>query len=232
MATSVKMLGNPGLGTVLGAYGSYNPNANGTYIVDTKDAEALTKVGLQYLATFTRYYTTPIAPVASSSSATLNITNGAFPVTVQPPVPQIVTMTLNPPNISFNNASVAVTYLANDGLVTTDVLTVNGTAGVGPPSLSLTKGVVQLNSIYWSGLPGGLSMTGYYRIRGQLAVPISPGAIDVTLNYMTYGNNIPGTATVATSVSTGSRYGCYTVNPLPNGSYKYSFFYTYLAPMT
>jgi|SRR5215831_5412959 len=232
MLSTVRLAGNNVGGVVQGLYGTYTQGSDGTFTVSTGDLDAMLRAGMTNLRNASEFaYIGPKAPGVASATqylASTTLSNGTIALSTQPDVPrqaQAVITGINSPAASAG--TVTITYRANDGGLQTDVISLPGTAiGVTPMTFPLTKGVVHfISPATVAGLAGG---TNFITIGSTafIAVPVDPGAVDVTFTKET---SDAGDETVGTASTTS--LACIAPSVGITGTHTYQFAYTYLSPI-
>ena len=115
-----------GLGGVIqGAYGNYQPAADGTYTVDTRDVPPLLVAGFSYVKQVTNNYTLPLAPLAAAVGAIVAsgaLSNGTVALTAGTDVMRPVDFEVGTGTTAITAGTATITYVGNDGQTTVDAL--------------------------------------------------------------------------------------------------------------
>lgn len=216
-------------GLIQGAYGTYQPNTDGTYTIDSRDAPPLLTLGWQYLPQYTLAYNTPVAPAAATTGefvASAALSDGALTVANQPDVLRQANVVIGAGTAAITAGEVTVVFIGNDGVTTTqNVSAILASGAVSTNSLS--KAIAHISSAYVGGLAGGGSP--YVRIdsTSALGVPVPPNAVDVS--FLKEDTNA-GDEAVGTPVS--GVLGTITPTTAPNGTHTFSWLYSSIAPAT
>jgi len=224
---TVQLAGSAVGGLIQGAFGNYQPAADGTYTVDTRDAPPLLAAGMQYIKNVSDYYTLRKAPLAATTGqivASGALSNGSVAVSNQPDVPRPVKLAIGTGTGAITGGNIAIAYYGNDGVLATE----NYSAVVGASAAStvyLTRGVAQISTIAVSGLVGGTAPFIRLDTTADLSVPVHPNTVDVVvfkedvdLTSETVG---PAVAGVLASL---------TPTTAPNATHTYGFGYSFVAP--
>ena len=227
MAQTVIMSLNTIGGIIQGEYGTYQAGADGTAVVDTRDASALLKLGASYISKVNTGYNTPVAPGTATVGqivASTALANGAIAITNQPDAMRQVAVRVAPGTPGITAGVVAVSYIGNDGLLGTDTLTLV-TAANTTLTQFLSRGVEHVSTINVSALAGGGSPHIALDTTATLSVPVGPNAKDFAVGKETLetGDETVGTLSTAT-------LGSIAPTSAPNASHTYSFAYSYIAP--
>jgi len=213
-------------GVVQGNYGTYQAGTDGTCVVDTRDVASLLALGATYVNVVSSSYTTPMAPTAATVGAIVAsgaLSNGSVSVTAQPNELRPVTVEVGTGTTAISAGTATVVYTANDGTTTTDSFSLVCAASASVTQTT-SKGVDTISSITVAGVSGGLSPWFRMSTTAAIALPLAPGAVDISVQRE-YDNG----ATIAVGtlgISLGSIYP----TTAPNGTLQYSFVYTYTAP--
>ena len=226
MAT-LKMAGNGFGGIVEGNYGTYQADSSGLFTVDTRDISAMLGLGLTYVAVSVESHNLPIAPLAATIGAIVAsgaLSNGTVTVTANPTVMRPVNIEIGTGTAAITAGTVTVTYVANDGLTTTDVISAIVAAGPGSTTQGLSKGVVTITSITAAGLVGGTSPWIRASTTASISLPVRPSMTNLAIL-----REYDAGATVAIG-TLAATFGSVTPTTAPNGTVTYSFLYSYLSP--
>lgn len=213
-------------GLIQGAYGNYTQASDGTFTVDTRDAPALLTLGMIYVQKTTTQYTTPIAPAAAAIGGVVSsgaLSNGTVAVTTQPTIMRPVNVEIGAGTSAITAGSVAVTYIGNDGLSTTDTFS-TVLAANGGSTLSTSKGVISISNITVSGLVGGASPFIRLSTTAAISVPLDPSSVDFAILREYDAGATAAVGSLATAL------GSVFTTTAPNGSAVYSFNYYYVSP--
>jgi hypothetical protein len=207
-----------------GTQQTYQIGADGGVTVDPFDVTALLRAGFTYVANNFGWYDT-LKGVAAASVALLvasaALSNGTKSVAAQVDVPRQAQAVIIPGTLAITAGTLTLTYIANDGTVVADVLSLV-TALSTNLTLTTSKGVVHLTSAVVAGLVGGASPTFQVGTNATLALPLRPGFQDVAV----VKENTDGTdGTVGTVTASG---GLIAPTTAPNATHVYSFGYTYV----
>lgn len=223
---TIQLAGNGFGGIVQGNFGTYQAASDGTFTVDTRDAPEMLRLGMVYVKQAQRAYTAALAPAAAATGAIVAsgaLSNGTVAITANPDIMRPVAFEVGTGTGAITAGSIAVTYNANDGSVTTDTLTC-----VCPASSSttqtLSKGVVSISSIVVSGLTGGTSPWRRANTTAALALPVDVGTVDLAVT-----REYDAGATIAVGTLTTS-LGCITPTTAPNSTVTYAFQYNFISP--
>lgn len=226
MAT-VKLATNGNAGSVVqGQFGTYQQASDGTVTVDSRDAPPLIAAGMTYMHNAGGYYTTPVAPRASSSGRIHTsgaFSSGAVAISNQPDVMRQVQVVIGAGTTAITAGAVTVTYLGQDFQNHTDVLS-GIMAANAIVTQNLSRGVVSIATMTVGAVTGGASPFIIMSDTNLIAVPSDPNGQDFVLNAEYDTNSLqsaPGTFST-------SSLGCTTVVAAPNGTQTYSFGYVYV----
>src|ERR1019366_1703471 len=157
MIYQVKMSsGSTSSGTVIGNYGTYTPNSDGTYTVDSRDVTTMLGIGWNYLSAATVNNSYPAVPAAAAVGAIIasaSLTNGAVSVT-QPIDIRPVQVVIGNGSPGITAGQLAITYIGNDGQTTTDTISAVMTYNTSTTTY-LSKGVAHITTAVISALAGG-----------------------------------------------------------------------------
>ena len=223
----VQLAPNSNLGGLIqGAFGNYQPSADGSYTVDTRDAPPLIAAGMTYVSKITTSFVTPSAPLAATAAhivASGGLSNGTPSIAAQPDVPRPFSVVIGTGSPGITAGTVSVVYQGNDGVATTDVFPCICAASSSTTQTS-SKGANSITSVTVAGLVGGSTPYRYISTTATLAVPVAPGAIDfaVQQEWDSGTPEAPG--------SLGTSLGSTTPTAAPNGTLTYSFQYSYVNP--
>jgi len=205
--------------------GSIVPAADGTAIVDSRDAPVLLAAGATYMTVVTRRQaaTAPLAATAGRLVASTALSNGALSVANQPDVPRQGVLRVSPGTSAITAGQIAIPYLANDGTSQTDVvsLVMPGTTVV---STITSKGILVLSAPVVSGLVGGASPLVQINDTNSLSMMVDPGFVDFSVLREDSGTLNEGQVAVASSAAS------LTPSTTPNGTISYNVYYSYVAP--
>jgi hypothetical protein len=225
--STVKLAGNGFGGVYEGAFGTYQSASDGSFTVDTRDAPSCLARGMAYLTSNTNGYSTINAPAAASATAFIastTLSNGTVAVTqpgVMRPGSLVITGLASP---GPSAGTIALAYIGNDGVATTDGPFSAVTVGVTPLTYFTTKGMAHITSVTVAGLVG----SGYFTFGSTtaLSVPVAPNAIDVSYWKETIESGDETVGTPSTTI-----LGSIVPSAAPNASHIYSWMYTYQAPV-
>jgi hypothetical protein len=215
-------------GLVTGGAGIYAQNTDGSFTVNQGDVVALLAAGFTYVAQQEDNYNTPVAPLAATVGkivGSLALSNGTVAVTAQPDVLRPVTVEVGAGTTAITAGQVAVTYLGNDGLSTTETYSLACAASASTTQL-MSRGVSLISSIVVSGLVGGASPFFRMSTTSAISVPVSQRATDFGVS-----REYDAGATIAVG-TLSSALGSITPTTAPNGTVTYSFIYYYVAPVS
>ena len=215
-------------GLIQGNWGNYQPNADGTYTMDSRDAVTFLSQGFSYVKQLSASYTLPLAPLAATVGkvvASGALSNGTVSITTQPDVMRPVTVEVGTGTTAITAGTCTVVYLANDGQTQTDTLSL-AVALSSALTQTLSKGVVTVTSVTNAGVVGGTSPWFRMSTLAQVSVPVAPGTIDFAVD-----REYDAGATIAVG-TLSSALGSIITTTAPNGTVTYSFFYYYVAPTT
>lgn len=214
-------------GIIQGNFGTYQAGADGTATVDSRDIPAMLLLGAEFIAKRSQAYTFNAAPLIATGGQIHTsgaLANGAVAITNQPDVMRQVAVRIGAGTSALTAGSVAITYVANDGLPQTD--TISAIVGASAVATTfLTKGVERITTMVASGIVGGANPFIIMDITATLAVPVDPGAQDFVVRFESTDNtaNAPGTASLAT-------LGAWPPVTAPNSTHTYTAAYSYITP--
>ena len=215
-------------GLIQGNFGTYQPNSDGTYTVDTRDIPPLLVVGFNYVKQTSSAYTLPLAPAAATVGrvvASGALSNGTVSVSNQPDTMRPVTVEVGTGTTAITAGTVTVAYVANDGQTQTDVFSLVAALSTSVTQ-TLSKGAVTVSSITVAGVVGGTSPWFRMSTTAAVSIPVAPGTVDfaVTREY-------DAGATIAIGALVSALCSI-TPTTAPNATVTYSFAYYYVAPTT
>ena len=231
---TIKVIAIPGIAPV-GAFqgpnsGSVNENSDGTFSIDPRDTIYAFGAGYVPARTENRFYYTPAAPAAASNGLLFNsaaLANGTLAIAANVDVMRQVQALVLPGTTAITAGNLALTYDANDGTVAQ----VDNLSLITPLSTTLTlaasKGVLRMRSQIVTGLTGGTSPTILIGTTAALAVPVPPGAQDLTIVSELLDAAIVTVANAA-ALSTAS-LGVLTPHTAPNATHNFGVSYTTVA---
>ena len=121
--------------------------------------------------------------------------------------------------------TVAITYIGNDGVVTTDTLSLI-THGATPTTQTLSKGAQSIAGGNIAGLVGGTAPVWLeLGSTGAISVPVDPGTQDVVFTSEGTDGGAEAIGTVVAGV-----LGTITPTTALNATHTYSFGYTFVSP--
>jgi len=217
-----------GLGSpILGNNGTYMVAADGTVSVDSRDVSALLAAGATYVAAKTGYYGQTQAVLVATVGklvASTSLVNGALTIANQPDVMRQGAVITYAGTSAITGGSISVPYIANDGTLTTDVLSLV-TAASGNATLFTSKGIAVLSTPTISGLVGGATPGIHLDTTATISVPVDSGVKDVTFvrEQIDTGEEAVGTPSTVTLASIAP-------TTAPNGTHTYGFLYTANTP--
>jgi hypothetical protein len=225
---NVQLAGGGFGGQIQGNFGIYQANTDGSFTVDSRDVPSLLTLGMAYVKQSNRDITLPMAPAAAAVGGVVSsgaLSNGTVAVTTQPTVMRPVNVEIGTGTTPITAGNVSVTYLGNDGVVTTDnvsaVIALSTSETVG-----LSKGVQSISNITVSGLVGGTAPWIRLSTTAQISLPVDPGAIDFAVN-----REYDAGATVAVG-TLGTALASIAPTTAPNGTVTYSFSYSFTSPVS
>lgn len=229
MATTVKLYLGPNFGAVVNgnAGGPYTQGSDGTAIVDARDVPALLSAGATYLNSAVRNYgQTPAVAAATVGKfvASGALSNGALAIANQPDVPRQARVVWGAGTVALSAGQVSVSYIANDGTIQTDVVSL-ALAASGTGTSFLTKGVVHLQTPTVSAVSGGASPFIQIDSTTALSVPVDFNAKDVAFLKETIDTGDEAVGTVSTTT-----LATITPTTAPNNTHTYGFLYSFLTP--
>jgi hypothetical protein len=201
-----------------------------TFTIDTRDLVDAMKQGYVPVYRDSRsYQTSPILAAAASVGGVVNsvaLANGALSlVSAVPDTMRQVFMRVDPGTTAITAGVCTVTYAANDGTAAqVDVLSL-ATPLSTILSANLSKGVLTIASAVVSGLVGGTSPKIQLGTTAALAVPVPPGAVDVTIL-----KEITDVADTSANLGTITNAGIWTPHTVPNATHTFGVNYSTLAP--
>lgn len=228
MSTIVLTAGSVG-GVVQGNFGTYQQNADGTYTVDTRDAQSLLALGMNYVKQASRSYVVPAAPLVATSGkvvASAALSNGGLTIANQPDVTRPANVVIGTGTAPVTGGTLAMTYAANDGTaaqVDTFALNLAASATV---TLSTSKGIQKLATAVVSGLVGGTSPFIHIDTTAAISVPVDVGAVGFGVYQETVDGVLEANGTLAAAL------GSVAPTTAPNGTHLYSFGYTFTSPVS
>jgi hypothetical protein len=224
--SQVQLAANGIGGTVQGAYGTYGIASDSTFTVDTRDAAAMLALGMTYITKNNKSFTLPAAPLVATTGkivASVALSNGGLTIANQPDVMRPASVIVGTGTSAISAGSLAMTYTANDGTVTTDTFSLATPASANVTQLT-SKGMVKVATAIVSGLAGGTSPFIYVNTIAALSVPVDPGAVD----FSVYSETADGAQETVGTLSTA--LGSIAPTTVANGTHTFSFGYTYNAP--
>lgn len=226
--STVVLAGGPVGGLVQGNFGSYPAASDGTYTVDARDAPALLALGMNYVKATVRSYTIPAAPLVATSGkivASAALSNGGLTIANQPDVARPANVVIGTGTAAITAGSLAMTYTGNDGVVTTDTVSLVLAASSGN-TISTSKGMQKIATMIVSGLAGGTSPFIHIDTTAAVSVPVDVGAVD----FGVYGEIVDGAVETVGTLATA--LGSIAPTTAPNGTHLYSFNYNFVAPVS
>ena len=218
--TPVGAFQGPFSGTVLAG-------ADGTFAIDPRDQNDALKAGyIPVRRTVVSYSPQPTAPLIKAVGqivASAALGNGALTIANQPDVMRQVAMRVDPGTSAITAGTMTATYTANDGTTQTDALSLVAVAST-PFTSFLSKGVLVLQTPVIAGLVGGTSPKVELDTNAAIAVPIPPGAVDVTVLNESHDTS------VNTTLGTITNAGIWTPNTAPNSTHTYGITYSTISP--
>lgn len=224
--STIQLAGNGFGGLVQGNFGTYQAGTDGTFTVDTRDAPPLLVLGMAYTQHNNSSYTLPLAPAAAAIGAIVAsgaLSNGTVAVTANPDTMRPVDIEIGTGTTAITAGNLAVTYVGNDGLVTTDNFSAIAALSTST-TVTTSKGVVSISAIAVTGLVGGTAPWRRLSTKAQVSLPVQPGAVDFVVN-----REYDAGATVAVG-ALATALGSITPTTAPNATVTYSFAYSYTAP--
>lgn len=223
----VQIAGNGFGGLIQGNFGNYYANSDGTFTVDSRDAQDLLRNnGMTYVQHNNASYTLPLAPPAATVGGVVAsgaLSNGTVVVGTQPTVMRPVNVEVGTGTGAITAGSIAVTYIGNDGQTATDTLSLACPAS-SAVTQGLSRGVDNITSIVVSGVVGGTSPWLRLSTTAALSVPVDAGAVDFAVI-----REYDAGATIAIG-ALASALGSIVPTTAPNGTVTYSFAYAYTSP--
>lgn len=226
--TTVVLAGGPVGGVVQGNFGTYQQGSDGNYTVDSRDAQSLLALGMNYVKATVRNYTPPAAPLVATSGkivASVALSNGGLTIANQPDVMRPANIVIGTGTAPVTAGSLSMVYTANDGSSTTDTLSLVLAASAGN-TLTTSKGMQKLATAIVSGLAGGTSPFIHIDTTGAISVPVDIGAVDFAL----YSEIVDGAAETIGTLAVA--LGSVAPTTAPNGTHLYSFGYNFTAPVS
>lgn len=197
--------------------------ANGVITVDSRDAASLLAAGAFYLNSRTNFYTTGAARAASAGRivSSVALANGTLAIANQPDFPRQLNLRVDPGTTALTAGNVAITYIANDGGVQVDNLSVVAPA-TAAFSQNTSKGVVSLTSVIATAIAGGASPGVQVNDTNSLSVPVDPGFA----NFSVFKEFDDATSTTIGTVATLA--GSITPTTTPNSTHTFTIGSTYV----
>jgi len=195
-------------------------------------------IGLSQLGYWSSASTTIAAASAAAMIASVTMTNGGLSVAAQPVPMRNVDFVIGG-NTAAMTGTLTVIYLANDGLSTTDLLSLStpaGTAGVAGNTLHLSKCVAVLSSATITGLNATIGSPFLYAgTTATVGVPVPPGT---SITSLTAVKEMDQASLAATSTDQGTNIGtfssvtlgAFTPHTAPATTVAYQLYYSFLAP--
>ena len=213
-------------GTIDGNFGTYQPDSNGFFNADSRDAAALLAAGCTYVRKASSSYTAsaPLVATAGQIHASGALSNSTLTISNQPDVMRQVSGVALAGTSAITAGNLAATYLASDGSTQVDNLPL-ATPASGTISFNLSKGVQHITSLIVTALAGGASPTVRLDTTAYLALPSDPGAGSFTIG----DERVDGTSETATLSTTS--LGCVAPGTAPNGTHNFSFVYGFDSPL-
>jgi hypothetical protein len=226
MATLVKMNISAIGGTIqTGFSGVLAADAAGNVTVDSRDALDILRAGGIFVNNVNIWYPltpAPAAGVVGRIVASATLANGSATIANQPDYPRMISFRVDPTTGTITAGQAAISYIANDGTVTTDVLSLVTAATV--LSQNTSKGVSHVNSIVVSGLVGGASPVMQSDTLNIFGLPVSPGF----QSFAIVKANVDGADTGWVVSAAQAAGGCVQPSTAPNGTHTYGFQATFL----
>jgi hypothetical protein len=230
--TTVSVIAVPGV-TPAGAFQGPNTGTvfasttDNTFSIDVRDLDRALKSGYVPVYKDCRVYSPPVAAVATASVGlivnSVALTNTTLTIAAQPDVPRQAFVRFDPGTTPITAGVCTVVYGANDGTAAqTDVISLVAALST-PGSTNLSKGVLTVTSATVTGLTGGTSPKIQIGTTANLAVPLPPGAVDVTILKET-------NAAADVAVGTLTNAGIWTPHAAPNASLIFGIAYSVIAP--
>jgi hypothetical protein len=231
--TTAQIIAVPGvapLGAFSGPFsGSVTAAAiDNTFTIDVRDLAGAMGQGYVPVYRDSRWHTatpTPAAPNVAAIVASVALANGALTIAANPDAMRQVFMRVDPGTTGITAGVCTVTYNANDGTAgQVDILQL-ATPLSTILSTNLTKGALTVASAVVSGLVGGTTPKIQLGTNANLAVPLPPGSVDVTiLKEITDGTDNSAT------LGTMNNAGIWTPHTVPNATHTFGVNYSTLAP--
>jgi hypothetical protein len=199
---------------------------SGIITVSTLDAPDLLRRGATYVNANVVYQKPDVAARAASAGrivASISLANGTLTIANQPDVPRVCLLYVDPGTSAITAGVVTANYIANDGTTQVDLLSCVTPAST-VASVSLTKGMILLNSAVVSGLVGGASPLVQINDTNALSIVVNPNFSSFTLLRLDADGASIG------NVSVNSAAASVTPSTAPNGTHTFAFFASYNNP--
>ena len=213
----------PNSGTVFAS------TTDNTFSIDVRDLDRALKSGYvpvyKDCRTHVPIVSAPAAATVGAIVASASLTNTTLTIAGNPDAMRGAQMRVDPGTSAITAGVCTVTYAANDGTAAqVDVLSLV-TAASTLLTVPFTKGVLTVASAIVTGLVGGHTPKIQIDTNATLAVPIPPGAVDVTiLKEVTDG------ADSSANLGTLNNSGLWVPHTAPNATHTYGVAYSVIAP--
>jgi hypothetical protein len=200
--------------------------ATGVVTVKGIDAPSYLQAGAKLLNARVFNQALPVAPRAASAGrlvASTSFANGTLSIANQPDVPRQGILVVDPGTTAISDGNVAVRYVGNDGVDTTDNISpVTPLSTI--RSVTTSKGIVSLTSVIATGLAGGASPKIQLNDSNSLSMSVPPSLSSFAMVRGYADGVVDGTTAVASSAAS------YTPSTTPNGTHTYSAMFSGNAP--